>query len=190
MQRRTGHPAEAIQPPGSTHPNLYSDDGPGETLHYLMHDVRLLFDTDLAQAQEYELVKIAELLRAPDGQGAVLSTYVPPALAVHASPVLTSLLKAVRDQLTAKGRELAEYQQQCGNLPSALGPRETVALVMRQTLNRYIPLVQHYLEIEETHPCALRPAAANRVGSRPLLRLSPCRAVRSRLPPRSALDVL
>jgi type VI secretion system protein ImpJ len=136
-------------------PDLYSDDGPGETLHYLIHDVRLLFDTDLAQAQEYELVKIAELLRAPNGQGAVLSPhYIPPALAVRASPVLTSLLKAVRDQLTAKGRELAEYQRQCGNPPGALGPRETVALVMRQTLNRYIPLVQHYLEIEETHPCA------------------------------------
>ena len=113
-----------------------------------MHDVRLLFDTDLAQAQEYELVKIAELLRAPDGQGAVLSPrYIPPTLAVHASPVLTRLLKAVRDQLTAKGREFAEYQQQCGNPPSAMGPRETVALVMRQTLNRYIPLVQHYLVV-------------------------------------------
>jgi type VI secretion system protein ImpJ len=135
-------------------PDLYADDGPEHTMRYLVHDVRLLFDPDLAQAQEYELVQIAEVQRATDGQGAVLSPrYIPPVLSVQASPVLTRLLKAVRDLLTAKGRELADAQRQYGSQFSAMGSCEVVTLAMRQMLNRAIPLVHHYLEIEETHPC-------------------------------------
>ena len=63
-------------------------------LRNLLHEVRLLFDQDAAvQSQGYELVKIAEVLRAAQGQGAVLSRrYIPPSLSVHAPPVPSSTI--------------------------------------------------------------------------------------------------
>jgi type VI secretion system protein ImpJ len=100
------------------------------------------------------LVKIADLLRATEGQGAVLSKrYIPPSLSVYASAVLVGMLKEVRDLLTAKGRELSEYKRQRHIHTIDMGSRDTIYLLMMQLVNRYIPLFHHHLEIEETHPC-------------------------------------
>jgi type VI secretion system protein ImpJ len=134
---------------------LAADDNQSCSLHYLMHDVRILFDGDAAlQNQEYELLKIAELLRAPDGRGAILSKrYIPPALNLQASSVLEGMIKEIRDLLTAKGRELAEYRRPLGGSKGELGGREALSLLMLQLVNRYIPLFHHHLEVRETHPC-------------------------------------
>lgn len=134
---------------------LAADDDQSCALHYLMHDVRILFDGDATlQNQEYELIKIAELLRAPDGRGAILSKrYIPPVLGLQASPVLDGMLKEIRNLLTAKGRELAEYYRPASLGKGALGGREALSLLMLQVVNRYIPLFHHHLEVRETHPC-------------------------------------
>ena len=136
---------------------LAADDDQACPLYYLMHDIRILFDGDAAlQNQEYELLKIAELLRAPDGRGAMLSKrYIPPALGLGASSVLEGMLKDIRNLLTAKGRELADYQRPVSGGKGALGGREVLSLLMLQVVNRYIPLFHHHLEVRETHPCVL-----------------------------------
>jgi type VI secretion system protein ImpJ len=135
-------------------PDLFADDGQGSALKYLVHEVRLLFEDETAQAQDYELVKIADLLHAAEGRGAVLSKrYIPPSLSVFASPVLAGMLRDIRELLTAKGRELSEYKGQRRIRTTDAGSRYIVYLLMIQTVNRYIPLLHHYLEIEETHPC-------------------------------------
>jgi type VI secretion system protein ImpJ len=95
-------------------PDLFAADGEPYAVHYLMYDMQLVFEPDAqVSTHEYDLVKIAEVLRAAEGPGAVLSRcYIPPALAVPASPVLTGMLKELRDLLTAKGRELTDYKHQ------------------------------------------------------------------------------
>ena len=135
-------------------PDLFAADGELCAVHYLMYDVQLLFEPEVqGAAHQYELVKIAEVLRAAEGPGAVLSRrYIPPALAVHACPVLAGMLKELRDLLTAKGRELTDYKHQRRMHTIEMGSRDTVYLLMMQMVNRYIPLVHHYLEIQETHP--------------------------------------
>jgi type VI secretion system protein ImpJ len=135
-------------------PDLYTGDGQSCALHYLIHEVRLLFDGDaVLNNQEYELIKIAELLRATEGQGAVFSRrYIPPVLAIHASPLLEGMLKEIRDLLTAKGRELEEYKRPLGR---GAGAQEILSLLTLQLVNRYIPLFHHHLEVQETHPCVL-----------------------------------
>ena len=126
-------------------------------LHYLMHEVRILFEGEsVLQTQDYELLKIAEVQRVAEGHGAVLSKrYIPPLLAVQASTELASMLKEIRDLLTAKGRELAEYKRQRSIHTIEMGSRDTVYLLMMQTVNRYIPLFHHHLEIPDTHPCTM-----------------------------------
>jgi len=65
-------------------PDLFAADGELCAVHYLMYDVQLLFEPEVqGAAHQYELVKIAEVLRAAEGPGAVLSRrYIPPTLAV------------------------------------------------------------------------------------------------------------
>ena len=137
-------------------PDLLTADVQGCALQYLIHEVRILFEDEVVSAQDYELVKIAEVLRTAEGQGVILSKrYIPPALTVHASGVLENMVKEIRDLLSAKGRELSEYKRQHRLHTIELGSRDTVFLLMMQTVNRYIPLFHHYLEVEPTHPCVL-----------------------------------
>jgi type VI secretion system protein ImpJ len=138
----------------SATPDLSAADGQGYALQYLQHDVQILFGDEVAPAEECELVKIGVLERTAGGRGAVLSKrYIPPCVSVQASPVLEGMLKEVRDLLTAKGRELQIYKTQRKVHTVNLGSRDTVFLLMMQTVNRYIPLLHHHLEVEETHPC-------------------------------------
>lgn len=138
-------------------PDLFAENGQIAGLQYLMHEVRLLFDQDAAvQSPDYELIKIAEVLRTAEAQGAVLSKrYIPPALSVYASPVLAGMLREIRDLLTAKGREFTEYKRQRRIQTLEMSGRETGYLLIMQMLNRYIPLFHHHLEVQETHPCIL-----------------------------------
>jgi type VI secretion system protein ImpJ len=138
-------------------PDFFTVNAQSASLQYLLLEVRLLFDRDAAvQSQEYEVVKIAEVLRAAQGQGAVLSRrYIPPSLSIHASPELASLLREIRDLLTAKGREFTEYKRQYRIQNMEMGARETAYLLIMQMLNRYIPLFHHHLEVHETHPSVL-----------------------------------
>jgi len=135
-------------------PDLFAADGKPCTVHYLMYDMQLVFEPELqVSTQEYELVKVAEVLRAAEGPGAVLSRrYIPPTLAIQASPVLTGLLKELRDLVTAKGRELTDYKHQRRVHTIEMGSRDTVYLLMMQMVNRYIPLLHHHLDVPETHP--------------------------------------
>jgi type VI secretion system protein ImpJ len=137
-----------------TTPDSFAPSGQDCALQYLMYEVQILFGDEIATAQDYELVKIAALERTAEGRGANLSKrYIPPTLAVHASPVLEGVLKDIRDLLTAKGREFTEYKRQRRIQTLEMGGRETGYLLIMQTLNRYIPLFHHYLEVQETHPC-------------------------------------
>jgi type VI secretion system protein ImpJ len=137
-------------------PDLMGQDNRGSALKYLVHEVHIFFGEETQRDQDYEQIKIAEVLRSTGGQGAVISKrYIPPALSTHASAVLDGMLREVRDLLTAKGRELAEYKRQRRIHTSDMSSRDTVLLLRMQLVNRYIPLFHHYLEVEATHPCVL-----------------------------------
>lgn len=162
-QPDTAGPAERGQTAGGTHqrylleeaemPDLCGTGGHRSRLQYLAHDVHVLFDVPVARTQDYELVKVAEVLRSPDRKGGVLSKrYIPPSITIRSSPVLESMLKEIRDTLTAKGDELAEYRRRRGGEMIELGSRDIGFLLMMQTLNRYIPVLHHDLEVGDIHP--------------------------------------
>jgi len=78
-------------------PDLCSEGAQACVVQYLVHDAHVLFDVPTSRSQDYELVKIAELVRSPEGKGAVLSRqYVPPCVALTSSPVLEAMLKETR----------------------------------------------------------------------------------------------
>ncbi|MGE0826417.1 MAG: type VI secretion system baseplate subunit TssK [Candidatus Binatia bacterium] len=134
-------------------PDLYATGDPPSQLQYLVHEAHILFDVPTSRSQDYELIKIAEVTRSPDGKGGMLSKrYIPPAVTVRSDAVLETQVKEIRDLLTAKGQEIAQYRRRRGEQLAEVGTRDMGYLLMTQTLNRYIPLFHHYLEGGETHP--------------------------------------
>lgn len=137
-------------------PDLYASGDPPSSLQYLVHEAHILFDVPTSRAQDYELVKIAEISRSPDGKGGLLSKrYIPPAVTVRSDPVLETLTKEIRDLLTAKAQEISQYRRRRGEQMAELGTRDLGYLLMTQTLNRYVPLFHHHLEGGEAHPYTL-----------------------------------
>lgn len=122
-------------------------------VQYLVHDAQILFDVAAERAQDYELVKLAEVQRSADGKGGILSKrYIPPCITIKSSPVLEAMLKEMRDLLTAKGRELGTYSHRGGKDSVELGARDFGYVLMVQMLNRYVPLFHHHLEAGHSHP--------------------------------------
>lgn len=133
--------------------DLYASGDPPSQMQYLMYEAHILFDVPTSRSQDYELVKIAEVTRSPDGKGGLLSRrYISPAVTVRSDSVLETIVKEIRDLLTAKGQEIAQFRRRRSEQLVELGTRDLSFLLMTQTLNRYIPLFHHYLEGGETHP--------------------------------------
>lgn len=81
---RRGEEARRFRLQAAEVPDLLAREGQRCAVHYLLYELRLLFDSDAAvQTHDYELIKIAELLRATESQGAMLSKrYIPPCLSL------------------------------------------------------------------------------------------------------------
>jgi type VI secretion system protein ImpJ len=58
----------------------------------------------------------------------------------------------IRDQITARGRNLEEYKSARGIQTAEFGTRDMVYFLALRSLNRYIPLVFHYTEASRIHP--------------------------------------
>ena len=136
--------------------DLTAEDEQKASLQYLRYEAQILFDAPSSRSQDYELVKIAEVVRAADGKGGRLSqTYAPPCVTMRGGSLLHDIVKEIRDRLTAKGRELGEYRRRRGGETVELGSRDIGFLLLRQTVNRYIPMLHHVLEIEQAPPHAV-----------------------------------
>src|SRR5204862_449764 len=60
----------------------------------------------------FETIRIAELVRRPNGQPMVRDNYVPPVLHIGAAPFITGGLQRVLAAVTARQRQLASERKQ------------------------------------------------------------------------------
>ena len=124
-------------------------------IQYLVYDAQILFNVAAERSQDYELVKIAELIRSAEGKGGILSKqYIPPSIAVRSSAILEGILRELRELLTAKGREMGSFTRR-NSQGAELATRDLGQVLIFQILNRYIPLFHHYLETGRIHPEAM-----------------------------------
>ena len=131
-------------------PDLFSEEKQDD-LFFLDYHLEIFVNDEAAKAVDFHLIKIAELQRLGT-EVKTLNQFIPPLLHASASPVLSILLREVKEQLTARGRELALYKQDRGLENIALGTRDMVYLLALLTLNRHVPLLHHWLDDGSTHP--------------------------------------
>lgn len=140
---------EVATNPLPTH-DLFLEDKQDD-VYFLDYHIEVFVDEEAAKAVDFHLIKVAELQRLGT-EVKLLPRFIPPLLHVNASPVLSILLREIKEQLTTRGRELALYKQDRGLERVEMGSRDMVYLLALLTLNRYIPLLHHLLDDGTTHP--------------------------------------
>ncbi len=128
--------------------------GPEGQVERLFYLLRLFFETEVDQSGDYQLIPIAQLVRMGD-EVRLSDRFIPPTLTVGASETLFSVIKEIRDQITARGRQLEELKRQRGVQTAEFGSRDMVYLLALRSLNRYIPLLAHVTDARQVHPWAV-----------------------------------
>lgn len=122
-------------------------------IDFLYYDLNIFFDAEKDQAADYQLIKIAEIIRTEKGL-ALGRRYIPPTPGARTDPILLGLIKKVRDLTTAKARDLAELKRDRGLQTHELGARDTLTLLYALTVNRYVPILHHLTSDGWVHPMA------------------------------------
>jgi type VI secretion system protein ImpJ len=111
---------------------------------------RVLFpDEDLG---DYDTLPLAEAIRRPEGGFAYRADFVPPCLAIAASPALMQSLRRLVEILVAKSSELSDRRRTSGRGAAEFGRDDTTGFWLLGTVNGAIPLLSHFLRSGEVHP--------------------------------------
>lgn len=101
---------------------------------------------------DYESIKIAEIVRDATGQFELSKTYIPPALRVEASEVLQAHLQDLLSTMLAKHRALAEIRRQVDESAVEFSPADTTRFLLLSALSSSIPLVRFVAENKYPSP--------------------------------------
>jgi type VI secretion system protein ImpJ len=137
--------------------------GPQGEVKRLNFVLKIFWETEIDLVGDYLLIPVAQLERTREGIG--LSTrFIPPCLTLASSAVLLATVQEVRDQLASRSRQLEGYKRQKGIQTAEFGSRDVVYLLALRTLNRYVPLLFHFLEAREVHPWQIFGALRQLIG--------------------------
>ncbi len=125
--------------------------GPTAQVRHLHLVLRFFWQTEIDQVGDYELIPLVLLERQGDAV-ATSQHYIPPCLNLSAVPVLDRLIKEVRDQISARGRQLEAYKRDRGIHSAEFGSRDMVFLLALRSLNRYVSTLVHLTEAGQIHP--------------------------------------
>ncbi len=125
-------------------------DGPDAQVKSMQHVLKIVFDNEKDEMNEYLLIPIAQVVR--DGDVIQYDRFfVPPAIAISSVPELEKLVKEVRDEVTGRTMQLATYKA------PTHATREYDPNLMRykaalQSLSRFVPRLFHITECGDVHP--------------------------------------
>lgn len=125
--------------------------GGAQPVERLTHVLKILWESELAQSGDYQLIPLARLERV----GAEIrfsQEFVPPCLSFTASETLRRLVTEIRDQVTARAHQLEEHKTRRGIHSAEFGSRDMVYFLALRSVNRYLPLLFHYTQTKPLHP--------------------------------------
>jgi type VI secretion system protein ImpJ len=102
--------------------------------------------------EDFDSIKIAEVVRDATGQFGLSSTYIPPALKVTAAPVLQRALQDLLSTMLAKHRALAEVRRQVDAAAVEFDPSDTTRFLQLNAIATYIPAVRFIGEYRNVSP--------------------------------------
>ena len=101
---------------------------------------------------DYETLKIAEVVRDATGQFQLSESYIPPALKTSASKVLSNRLQDLLSVMLSKQRSLADARRQIDAAAVEFTGQDITRFLLLNGLATYIPVVRHVVETKTTSP--------------------------------------
>lgn len=129
-------------------PDMYGASAPSP-VRRLKYAPILIRDTDLERYADFEHMPIAVLRRAGEHIEAD-PQFLPPLLCLDASPILTGMVREVRDMALSCAGRLAGYKTTVGS--EAPDMRFTLNFTALGILNRQIPMLTHLQSAPNIHP--------------------------------------
>jgi type VI secretion system protein ImpJ len=134
-------------------PDLHQD-GPPAQVKRMDHVLKIFWGTEADDLGDYLLIPIAQLVRTGDDI-ALSHTFAPPSLTISSCDILQKIVREIRDEISARARQLEAYKRERGIHTAEFGARDMVYLLALRSLNRYAPLLHHYTELKQIHPCTV-----------------------------------
>lgn len=135
---------------GEPTPDFYGD-GPQADIPVLTHVVRLFLGPETESLDEYDVIPLGALVRDNDNVR-WQTDRVPPCYALSGSATLRDITRDIRDDLTGRMRQLAEYKVPHDAAHQDLDADFLLLMQSLQTLNHLVPALTHLTETETVHP--------------------------------------
>jgi type VI secretion system protein ImpJ len=137
-------------------------EGADAQVKYLRHALKIVFDNEKDEMNDYDLIAVAQVVR--DGDAIVYNRqYLPPCINISSLPELTRIVKEIRDEVTGRAMQLSAYKS------SAQAKKGYDANMMRykmalQSLSRFVPRLFHITEAGKVHPWVVYGALRELIG--------------------------
>lgn len=125
-------------------------DGPEAQVKFLRYVLKVVFDNEKDEMNDYELIPVAQVVR--DGDAIMYNRhYMPPTVSINAVPELARLVKDVRDEVMGRALQLSAYKA------PVHARKDFDANLLRykmalQSLSRFVPRLFHISECGDVHP--------------------------------------
>ncbi len=124
--------------------------GPAGQIKRLYQVLKICWETEKDHLGDFVYIPVAQLERM--GEEVRLSEqFIPPLVLLSASGALMRIVKEIRDQIAARGRQLEEMKSRRGIQTAEFGSRDMVYLLALRSINRYVPLLYHLTEVQRVH---------------------------------------
>ncbi len=111
--------------------------------------------------EDYTSLKLGHIIRSSDGKYTMDEEYIVPSLFISASEVLLNYIRDILSTLVSKSKEL---RVQASIRKPELSITQVEILLMLQTVNSFIPLLNYYYSSQNIHPEALYVLLLNLAG--------------------------
>lgn len=124
--------------------------GEEATIRFGRRNTVLLFGDEARD--DYECLKIAEIVRDGSGNVVVDETYIPPILRIGASPHLVSGLRRVLEVMTGRRRSLTESRRQRDASTVEFDATDVTRFLLLNGINTYLPVLSYMADAGDVPP--------------------------------------
>lgn len=120
----------------------------------LRYSLALFFDDQFDNAEQYELLPIAQIIKEGE-QYKLDESFVPPLINGNACPPLINKLNTLKHDLLGRASLLESYRSVGDGGSSSYNPAAITNQLAGQVLARYVPRISQLIEAGEVHPLTI-----------------------------------
>ncbi len=126
--------------------------GEGQSLEvsFAQRNLQILFGAE--PKDDFESMKIAEIVRDAAGGLALNDPYVPPILRIEASPFILAGMRRLLRLMSTRRRALAESARERGDATVEYNAADVTRFLLLNAINGYLPVMNHLVDMPAVPP--------------------------------------